>query len=70
MKLKEFFDGLQEDYDISAYEFCLMKKLTYNTIKRYLEGESPTTGVAKKIVKATGGKITLKDLGCNSTTSG
>jgi hypothetical protein len=68
MKLKEFFEGLEKHYGITVFDFCSMKKLTYNTVKKYLNGEPPTMAVAKKIVKATGGKVTLKDLGLNSNT--
>jgi hypothetical protein len=63
MKLDTYFLGLLQQWSITVPEFCVAKKLHYASVIKYIRGKTPRLHEAKKIVKATDGKVTLKDLG-------
>lgn len=59
MKLKDWL----ESKCISVPKFCKYNEFCEESIYAYIKGSIPRTTIALKIVKATGGQVTLEDLG-------
>jgi hypothetical protein len=59
MKLKDWL----ELKCISVPKFCKYNEFCEESIYAYIKGSVPRTSIALKIVKATGGQVTLEDLG-------
>ena len=59
MKLKDWL----ESKCISVPKFCKYNEFCEESIYAYIKGNVPRTSIALKIVKATGGQVTLEDLG-------
>ena len=59
MKLKDWL----ESKCISVPKFCKYNEFCEESIYAYIKGSVPRTTIALKIVKATGGQVTLEDLG-------
>jgi hypothetical protein len=58
MKLKDWL----ESKCISVPKFCKYNEFCEESIYAYIKGSVPRTSIALKIVKATGGQVTLEDL--------
>ena len=59
MKLKDWL----ESKCISVPKFCKYNEFCEESIYAYNKGSVPRTSIALKIVKATGGQVSLEDLG-------
>ncbi len=59
MKLQEYL----EEEGMTGKEFAIKAGLSYTGVLRFLNPPHPQRKTASKIVKATEGKVTLKDLG-------
>lgn len=59
MKLKEYLNT----NNISIEAFAVKMGLTYHTLVSYISGRRrPTQNTARRILEATEGKVTIKDL--------
>jgi predicted transcriptional regulator len=63
MKLQDFFERLEKEFGLTPHDFCKIKAISYSTLKRYLSGRPPTRFAARKLEKATGNRVTLKEMG-------
>jgi hypothetical protein len=59
MKLKDWL----ESKCISVPKFCKYNEFCEESIYAYTKGSVPRASIALKIVKATGGQVSLEDLG-------
>lgn len=62
MKLEEYFKAINK-LGFTMQHFCLIHKIARQSLMKYINGEIPHIHSAKKIVKATKGSVTFKDLG-------
>jgi predicted transcriptional regulator len=62
MTLKEYINAVAA-YGVSIPHFSHMSGISAVSIYKYLDGAIPRLRYAQKIVQATNGKVTLKDLG-------
>ena len=53
---------------ISVPKFCKYNDFCEESVYTYLKGGVPRSNIALKIVKATGGEVTLEELGLDQTT--
>jgi hypothetical protein len=53
---------------ISVPKFCKYNDFCEESIYSYIKGGVPRSNIALKIVKATGGEVSLEDLGLDSQT--
>lgn len=67
MKIIDFFRKLEEDFGITPYEYCQIKHISYQSVKKYLNGTRPARYAADNIEKITKGKISLRDMGYSSS---
>ena len=58
MKLKSFL----KDEGLNPFTFGAAIGVHPMTVYRYLRGTTPTAEIAKRIIDASGGRVTLKDL--------
>lgn len=49
--------------DITAFKFSKQAKIPVQSLYKYLRGQPPRIDIGVKIYKATGGMVTLSDLG-------
>lgn len=62
MKIEDFFSKLEKEFNITAYEFCKIKNISYPTLQKCLKGERISPHTARSICKMTNGKVRLEDL--------
>ena len=63
MNLNEYFERLEKEFGLTPFEFCKIKSITYNSLRKYLAGGRPTRHVALKLEHATGKRVTVEEMG-------